>query len=83
MKFLPHFPPLMLILFKVYQLENILCNLNANDSSKYVWGRYITPRVTYWFFFFLFFFHLCKCLHGSHPGARQRMKDAIRQSAHL
>lgn len=42
MKFLPHFPPLMLILFKVYQLENILCNLNANDSSKYVLGRYIT-----------------------------------------
>lgn len=35
MKFLPHFPPLMV---KVYQLENILCNLNANDSSKYVWG---------------------------------------------
>lgn len=56
MKFLPHFPPLMLILFKVYQLENILCNLNANDSSKYVWGRYITPRVTYWVFFLFFFF---------------------------
>lgn len=39
MKFLPHFPLLMIILFKVYQLENILCNLNANDSSKYVWGE--------------------------------------------
>lgn len=39
MKFLPHFPPLMIILFKVYQLENILCNLNANDSGKYVWGE--------------------------------------------
>lgn len=51
MKFLPHFPPLMLILFKVYQLENTLRNLNANDSSKYVYGRYITQRVTYWFFF--------------------------------
>jgi len=39
MKFLPHFPLPMIILFKVYQLENILCNLNANDSTKYVWGR--------------------------------------------
>lgn len=39
MKFLPHFPLLMIILFKVYQLENILCNLNGNDSTKYVWGE--------------------------------------------
>lgn len=63
-KFLPHFPPPMLILFKVYQLENILCNLNANDSSKYVWGvRYITQRGTYCLFFFFFIhFHLLKCL---------------------
>lgn len=56
MKFLPHFPPLMLILFKVCQLENILGNLNANDSSKYVWGRYITPRVTYCYFFWFVLF---------------------------
>lgn len=39
MKFLPHFPLLMIILFKVYQLENVLCNLNANDSNKCVWGK--------------------------------------------
>ena len=39
MKFLPHFLRLMIILFKVYQLENILCNLNANDSTKHVWGE--------------------------------------------
>lgn len=39
MKFLPQFPLLMIILFKVYQLENVLCNLNANDSNKCVWGK--------------------------------------------
>lgn len=39
MKFLPHFPLLMIILFKVYQLENVLRNLNANDSNKCVWGK--------------------------------------------
>lgn len=39
MKFLPHFPLLMIILFKVYQLENVLCNLNSNDSNKCVWGK--------------------------------------------
>lgn len=38
-KFLPHFRLLMIILFKVYQLENVLCNLNANDSNKCVWGK--------------------------------------------
>ena len=37
MKFLPRFPPLMIILFKIYQLENILSNLNTNESPKCVW----------------------------------------------
>lgn len=39
MKFPPLSLLLMIILFKVYQLENILCNLNANDSTKYVCGE--------------------------------------------
>lgn len=60
MKFLPHFPLPMIILFKVYQLENIMCNLNANDSSKYIWGEtshtmlslpFLSSAVTLQFFF--------------------------------
>lgn len=49
MKFLPHFPLLMIILFKVYQLENVLCNLNANDSNKCVWGKtqYCAPLLLF------------------------------------
>lgn len=51
MKFLPHFPLLMIILFKVYQLENILCNLNTNDSTKYVWQEH-NIVCSYCFFIF-------------------------------
>lgn len=52
MKFLPHFPLLMIILFKVYQLENILYNLNGNDSNKCVWGKKHNIVSFYCFFIF-------------------------------
>lgn len=53
MKFLPHFPLLMIILFKVYQLENVLCNLNSNDSNKCVWGEKKHNIVSFYCFFYL------------------------------
>lgn len=76
MKFIPHFPLLMIIMFKIYQLENILCNLNANDSTKYVWGEAQYCKL-------LLLFYLQKCLCSFHSEAQDCMKCAIRQSSHL
>lgn len=73
MKFLLHFPLLMFILFKVYQLENILYNLNGNDSNKCVWGKKSQ------YCELLLLFYLQKCLPALHSGARHCMKGTIRQ----
>lgn len=74
MKFLPHFPLLMIILFKVYQLENVLCNLNSNDSNKCVWGGKKTPQ--YCELLLLFFLSLEMSSCPPHSGARHCLRTA-------
>lgn len=78
MKFLSHFPLLMIILFKVYQLENVLCNLNSNDSNKCVWGKKTHNIVSFYCFFLSLEMSSCSPFRGS-----ALYEDATRPPSHL